>query len=100
MNDQTAEAQRLETAAQQLHIMTGGRSDRTRCYVLLAEFWSSEADMCPEPATHRVEYDDYRTGLLTEGVFYPASTTSRVCAAHEKQARRMPGWRWSAVIES
>lgn len=96
--DAQAERDRQAIAAQQVYLMTGGRQDRTRCYVLLADFWRSEADMCPEVSTHQVCVDDYRCGITTMGEFTPAETGTKVCAAHESAVRQAPGWRWSRPL--
>ncbi|RKR92642.1 hypothetical protein BDK92_7084 [Micromonospora pisi] len=86
-------ADRLAIAVQQVYLMTGGRKDTTGCYVLLAEAWRSEADMCPAKATHRVVVDDYRTGMETEGLFYPGETRTGVCGKHAEQVHQAPGFR-------
>lgn len=95
--DQAADAARLQIAAQQL--VTAGRPDRDLCSVVLADVWSSKAPRCPERAAYYVAYDDYATGLLTQGEFFPAESTTRLCPDHEEQARRMPGWRWSRPLK-
>jgi hypothetical protein len=91
--DQAADAARLRIAAKQL--LTATRADRHLCSVVLAAEWSEQAPRCPERATHHVCFDDYSTGVVTGGEFFPAETTTRLCTGHEEQARRMPGWRWS-----
>lgn len=93
------EAVREERAAQQPVLLTGGRKDHTGCYALVADFWRSEADMCPQPATHHVCFDDYRSGVTTGGEFDPGETHTSVCPGHEEQVRRAPGFRWSRPIE-
>ncbi|MEU0078427.1 hypothetical protein ABZY58_11070 [Micromonospora tulbaghiae] len=92
------EKQRLDLAVQQVYLMTGGRTDRTGCYVLISEGWRSQDDMCPEKSTHQVCVDDYRCGMSTGGQFFPAETTTTVCAGHEEQVRRAAGFRWSRPI--
>jgi hypothetical protein len=91
--------EREAIVAQQVHLTTGGHTDRARCYVLLADFWRSAADMCQEAATHRVCVDDYRCGVTVDGVFSPAETYTVVCAVHEEQVRGAPGFRWSAPLK-
>ncbi len=79
--------------------ITANRPDRELCSAVLAAEWSEQAPRCPEPATHYIAYDDYSTGQLTGGEFFPAETTTRLCTGHEEQARRMPGWRWSRQLK-
>lgn len=93
--NQAADAARLRIAAKQL-VTTGHRGEM--CSVVLAAEWSSKAPRCPERAVFDVAYDDYSTGVLTEGEFFPAETTTRLCPDHEEHARRMPGWRWSRPL--
>jgi hypothetical protein len=94
--DQAADAARLRIAAKQL--VTAGRPEKDLCRAVLADVWSSQAPRCAERATHKIAYDNYATGLLAQGEFFPAESTTRLCPDHEEQARRMPGWRWSRQL--
>jgi hypothetical protein len=84
--------QRKVIAAQQVKLMTGGQPDRSRCMVLLTDFWRTPADMCQEPRTHHVELYSYECGFTAEGVFSPATTYSAACAAHTERIRIAPGF--------
>ncbi|GAA0719266.1 hypothetical protein Drose_05600 [Dactylosporangium roseum] len=91
--NQAADVERLRVAARQL--LTASRPDNRLCSVVLAEQWSSTAPRCPELAAHYVCLDNYRVGMLAEGVFEPATSYTRLCVSHEQQVRSEPGWRWS-----
>lgn len=86
-------------AAQQVYLMTGGQPDKTRCMVLLADFWRSAADMCQNVKTWHVEVHDYRCGFATQGVFSPALTLSSCCDEHVEQVRVAPGFISATPIE-
>jgi hypothetical protein len=84
--------QRQAIAAQQVKLQTGGQPDRSRCMVLVSDFWRSAADMCQEPRTHRVEVYSYTCGVTAEGVFSPATTYSAACDAHTEAIKAAPGF--------
>lgn len=88
-----AESARLALADQQ--VLFAGRPENDLCRAVLAPAWSKGAPRCPNSVTHLVEYDDYRTGMLTMGEFTPAQSLTKVCDVHEEQVRHMPGWRYS-----
>lgn len=96
--NEAADAARLAIAAQQL--VTASRPDRHLCSGVLADTWSSAAPRCPEPAAFYVCRDDYGTGMATMGEFEPAAGYTRLCAGHEEQVRREPGWRWSQPLSA
>lgn len=79
-------------AAAQVNLMTGGQPDRTRCMVLLTDFWRSPADMCQEPRTHHVEVYSYEAGFASSGVFSPATTYSAACDQHTEEIKAAPGF--------
>jgi hypothetical protein len=84
--------ERKAIAARQVKLMTGGQPDRTRCMVLLSDFWRSADDMCQEPRTHRVEVYSYESGVTSGGVFGPATTYSAACDKHTAEAKAAPGF--------
>jgi hypothetical protein len=94
--NEAADAARLAIAARQL--VTGGRPETDLCRAVLADVWSSQAPRCPERATRYVCFDNYSTGLLTQGEFTPAESTVRLCPDHEEQVRSRPGFRWSRPL--
>lgn len=74
------------TTADQL--MTGGRSDRSRCYVLNPgiPLPHREEDMCQNVASHYVAVAYASTDE------YMGTVYTHVCTPHVEQALRLPGF--------